>query len=130
MLTTYTYRYANLVGNFVACGGFACRPVRFQVCNHAAVTDLPVVRYRHFLVHNYQVGGINRGCTVGGGVLFLELQYVSSCCSWVILFHTSRWRGECVHQVVDQSGTSRCLVRWCTLVGLFRSTLFLAASFE
>ena len=56
MLTVHTSRYANLVGNCVACGGFACRPVRFRVCSHAAVADqcsFPCIyaRYRKSAVY-------------------------------------------------------------------------------
>ena len=48
----------------MACGGFACLPVRFQVCNHAAVTvpfrwPYRYIRYRRSAVNIASISGIS-----------------------------------------------------------------------
>ena len=69
------------------------------------------------------------GCkVVGVSDHFLGSQNLSSWLSGVTLFHTSRRRVGCVHQVVGQKGTSRCLVGWYALVHHLLSILFGAAS--
>ena len=119
MLTAYTYRKASLVGNFVACGGFACLPVRFQICNHAAVTvpfrwPCRYIGYMRSAVHFASISGISYPpicfgrCSVDTGTRNtapLQIYYVMAVVSCVYMFGPARfgrytrfWTGEkCLH---------------------------------
>ena len=91
---------SGLGGNFLACRGFTCLPVRFHVCNHAAVT-VPFrwpcrhVRYRRSAVHFASVSGISLPpicfghCSVDTGIRktvpfqIYHTMAVVSCCAYI-----------------------------------------------